>query len=186
MRDMKERRQEILVTAYGIMGTKGLEEVHARTVAAEIGVNHATVHYYFPHRSDLIAGIADYALYILLEDRKRFQEGSANAKEKIENDLALAEAYCRKQSRFVKVLAGLYVASINDAAVRKKMKTVWAAWVSLYTEQLKTARTRKDSPYNDPELVMATVFGLGLASHMMDGAFGAKEKLDAVSSSLFG
>ena len=183
---MKERRQEILATAYGIMGTKGLEEVHARTVAAEVGVNHATVHYYFPRRSDLIAGIADYALYILLEDRSRFQEGSTDAREKMDNELALAEAYCRKQSRFVKVLAGLYVASISDANVRKKMKAVWAAWLSMYTELLKTARVRKESPYNDPETLMATVFGFGLASHMLEGQFAAKDKLDAVSTSMFG
>lgn len=183
---MSNRRHEILVTAYGLMGTKGLESVHARTVAQEIGVNHATVHYYFPKRTDLICGVADYAIQILTEDRERFQEGSTDGREKLENELALVEAYCRKQSRFVKVLAGLYVASIEDIAVRKKMKSLWATWLSLLSEQLPKGKVRKDSPYNDPELLMATLFGCGLASHMLETQFSATPKLDAIARSLFG
>lgn len=183
---MKNRKQEILVTAYGIMGTKGLEAVHARTVAADIGVNHATVHYYFPTRSDLLVGIAEYAVQILTEDRERFQEGAASAREKIENELALAEAYCRKQSRFVKVLAGLYVAGTGDPAVKKKLRVVWTTWLSLYKDQMKSAKTRRESPFNDPELLMATLFGLGLASHMLDGQLGSLEKVDSIGRSLFG
>jgi len=168
------------------MGTKGLEEVHARTVAAEIGVNHATVHYYFPKRSDLIIGVADYSLQILLEDRERFQEGATTPGEKIENELALAEAYCRKQSRFVKVLACLYVASIGDANVRKRMKAIWTAWLQPFNDEIKSAKVKANSPFVDPELVMATVFGLGLASQMLEGQLGAQEKLDRVSQSMFG
>lgn len=182
---MADRRHEILVTAYGLMGTKGLEEVHARTVAAEIGVNHATVHYYFPRRTDLIAGIAEYSLQILLEDRERFQEGAASARERIENELALAEAYCRKQSRFVKVLAGLYVAGIKDANVRKRMKALWAAWVKPLADDMPGAKA-KASPFADPELLMATIFGIALASHMMEGQFAAQDKVEAVLKSLFG
>ena len=168
------------------MGTKGLEDVHARTVAAEIGVNHATVHYYFPTRADLIMGVADYSLQILLEDRERFQEGATTPREKIENELALAEAYSRKQSRFVKVIAGLYVASTKDANVRKKMKAIWSAWLTAYSEDLKSAKVKAVSPFQDPELLLSTVFGLALASHMLDGQLGAAEKLDSVLVSMFG
>lgn len=168
------------------MGTKGLEEVHARTVAAEIGVNHATVHYYFPHRSDLIAGIAEYAQQILLEDRARFQEGNTTGREVVESELSLAEAYCRKQSRFVKVLAGLYVASVADPAVRKKVKGLWSIWLQAFAEGMASARPRKDSPFADPEMLMASVFGLGLASHMLDGGINAQDKIEAMLRSLFG
>lgn len=183
---VKNRRQEVLVTAYGLMGTKGLESVHARTVAAEIGINHATIHYYFPTRSDLLVGIAEYALQILLEDRERFQEGAASAREKVENELALGEAYCRKQSRFVKVLAGLYVAGTADPAVRKKLKGLWTAWGKIFQEQMKVSKAKKESPFTDPDLLLATVFGLGLASHMLDGQLGALEKVDRIGKSLFG
>lgn len=183
---MANRRHEILVTAYGLMGTKGLESVHARTVAQEIGVNHATVHYYFPRRSDLICGVADYAIQILTEDRERFQEGSTDGNEKLENELDLVEAYCRKQSRFIKVVAGLYVASIDDSAVRKKMKTLWNTWSGMIAEQIPKSKVRKESPFNDPELLMATLFGCGLASHMMENQFSAAPRLAAVSKSIFG
>ena len=176
---MKTRKQEILSAAYGLMGTKGLEHVHARTVAMEVGVNHATVHYYFPKRSDLICAVADYALQILLEDRGRFQEGTTASREIIENELALAEAYSKKQSRFVKVLAGLYVASLSDPAVKKKMKALWIAWIEPFNSKLSGSKPKKESAYNDPEMIMTTIFGVCLASHMLDGQLNGNDKINA-------
>ena len=168
------------------MGTKGLEHVHARTVASGIGNNHATVHYYFPRRTDLIIGVADYTLQILLEDRARFQDGSTDPREIIENELALADAYCKKQSRFVKVLAGLYVAGMSDPNVKKKLKALWIAWIQPYNTQTKNLKSKRDTPYLDAELLLATVFGLGLANHMLDGQISASDKIVTVGKSLFG
>jgi len=55
---MTGRREMIAAKAYEMMGDFGLESVHARTVASELEINHATVHYYFPRRVDLLLGVA--------------------------------------------------------------------------------------------------------------------------------
>lgn len=180
---MADRKTAIAKAAYDLMGTKGLEGVHARTVAAVVGLNHATVHYYFPRRPDLLHGVADYALEVFAQDRAKFLEGATNAADRLGGELGLAEAYCKKTSRFVKVLAGLYVAGVADASLRKKLKGLWAAWV----DGLSAATGKgKASPFKDPELTAATLFGLALASHLVDGTLDSDAKIDAVYASLTG
>lgn len=180
-----KREDQIRKAAYDILGTKGLEELHARTVAKAIGINHATVHYYFPHRDDLIIAVAEYALHQLIRDRLQLQQGTKTAREKLEAEVALAEAYCRPTSRFVKVLSGLYVAGVASKRVKEKVVAIWDEWRSLIYEQVGGGGLSAASPYKDPDLLLATFFGLGLASHMLEGRFSAQPRLDAVYESMF-
>lgn len=182
-----KREDEIRKAAYDILGTKGLEELHARTVAKMVKINHATVHYYFPTREDLIIAVAEYALHQLIRDRMQFQHSAKTPREKLEAEIALAEAYCRPQSRFIKVLGGLYVAGVAMPKVKTKVGAIWAEWRSLVAEQVKTSGNAiaATSPYRDADLLLATLFGLGLASHMLEGKFNAQERLDVVFGSMF-
>ncbi len=167
------------------MGLNGLEAVHARTVAAQLGINHATVHYYFPKRSDLLIGIADFALEQLKSDRERFHAGLTSASDKLEAELALGEAYCKKSSRFAKVLAGLYVASIETPELKKQLKVIWKEWSSVVTELCESSKISKASPYTDGELLTATLFGFALTSQLVESKFDANAKVDAVFASMF-
>ena len=183
---MKTRRSDIQKAAYDLVGLQGLEALTARNLAQELQINHATVHYYFPHRDDILHGVADFALEQFKRDRVKFHEGTKSAQDKLEAELGLAEAYCKKTSRFVKVLAGLYVASVANATLRKKLQVLWKEWVSEVGELTKAAKVHKDSPYRDAELLVATFFGAALASHMLDGKFDAKSVLDEVYKSALG
>jgi AcrR family transcriptional regulator len=182
---MKTRRSEILKAAYDLMGTEGLENVHARTVATHLSINHATVHYYFPHRSDLLVGVAEYALEQLRADRAKLQDGIKSSTDAIEMELALAEAYCKPASRFAKVIAGLYVASISSPAVKEKLTVLWAEWSEMLAPHLAKSKLRKSTPYADSELLTATLFGFALTSHLTNGKFDAKAKIDTIFGSLF-
>ena len=185
-----KRDDQIRKAGYDILGNEGLEELHARTVAKAVGINHATVHYYFPHREDLIVAVAEYALHQLIRDRMQFQQGARTNKDKLEAELALAEAYCRPQSRFVKVLGGLYVAGINSPVIRQKLAAIWDEWHSLVAKLVGKAsdkgKLQEGTPYADPELLVATFFGLGLASHMLGDRLDGQKQLDKVFSSMFG
>ena len=181
-----KRDDQIRRAAYDILGTEGLEELHARTVAKAIGINHATVHYYFPHREDLIVAVAEFALHQLIRDRMQFQKRSRTPKDKLESEIALVEAYCKPQSRFVKVLASLYVAGISSERIRGKVGAIWDEWRSLIAAQIERGELKPESPYSDPDLLLSTFFGLGLASHMLEGRFDAQKQLDGVFSSMFG
>lgn len=183
---MAARRQDIQKAAYDLVGVMGLEALTARSVAQELQINHATVHYYFPQRIDLLVGVAEFALEQFKSDRAKFQAAAKSPIEKLEAELALAEAYCKKTSRFVKVLAGLYVASTANPGLKKKLQLIWKEWVGVVTDLATASKLKKDSPYKDPEALVATLFGYALASHMLDGKFDAKAKIDRVYESLIG
>lgn len=172
--------------AYDLMGIQGLESLHARTVAAELGINHATVHYYFRRRSDLLAGVAEHALQQLQADRKNIQGDSTKPNDLLEAELALAEAYCKRTSRFVKVFAGLYVASTSNAVLRKKLQVIWNEWLDLLRDLLSKSRVLKASPYQDAEMLLTHLFGIAMASHMLDGKLDGRAKVDQIFTSMFG
>lgn len=183
---MKTRRADIQKAAYDIVGLQGLEALTARSVAQELQINHATVHYYFPHRDDLLHAVADFALDQFRRDREKFAEGSKTPNERFEAELELAEAYCKKTSRFVKVLAGLYVAGVANATLRKKLQALWKEWGSVLAEVVKSAKLKKYTPYRDPDLLQTTLFGAAMASHMLEGKYDAKATLDEVYRSALG
>lgn len=183
---MKTNRRDIKKAAYDLMGIQGLESLHARTVAAELNINHATVHYYFRRRIDLLIGVAEHTLEQLKADRANFQAGLNKPTDVLEAELALAEAYCKKTSRFVKVLAGLYVASTSDPVLRKHLQAIWNEWLALVKETIPKAKLKRDTPYQDPEALLTHLFGIALASHMLDGKIDAKSKVDGIYASMFG
>ena len=57
-----KRRQDLIDAAYRAIATRGFEGLRTRDVAAEVGVNIATLHYYFPTKESLIRGVVDYAM----------------------------------------------------------------------------------------------------------------------------
>ena len=183
---MKTRRSDIQKAAYDLVGLQGLEALTARSVALELQINHATVHYYFPHRDDLLDGVADFAIEQFRRDRAKFQEGARTPSERLESEIALAEAYCKKTSRFAKVLAGLYVASVSNPGLRKRLQGLWKEWSAGVAEAEKGAKVRKDSPYRDPDLLVATFLGAAMAAQMLEGKFASKDVLDSVYRSALG
>ncbi len=72
------KRELALEAAYDIVAEEGLEGLHARSVAARIGVNHAAVHYYFKKRSDLLLALADFALAKFARDREAVLEDAGS------------------------------------------------------------------------------------------------------------
>lgn len=182
--DMAGRRTEILEAAYNLMGTQGLESVHARTVAAKLKINHATVHYYFRTRPELLAGIAEYAVSRLAADRKAVGE-AATPGDTVENEMALAEAYSRRNSRFAKVLLALTAALPSTPELRDPLMTLWAAWRAPLEDAVPKAKFRRSSPYNDAETLAAQLFGLMASAHMTDGEMAVEQKLDQIFDSLF-
>ncbi|MGH3813794.1 MAG: helix-turn-helix domain-containing protein [Pseudonocardiaceae bacterium] len=41
--------------AFDVIAEKGFEGLRLREVAAQVGIDHSTLHYYFPTRQDLVA-----------------------------------------------------------------------------------------------------------------------------------
>jgi AcrR family transcriptional regulator len=57
-----DRRRALVEAAYRRIATDGFEGLRTRDVAADAGVNIATLHYYFPTKEALIRGVIGHAL----------------------------------------------------------------------------------------------------------------------------
>jgi AcrR family transcriptional regulator len=57
-----DRRRALVEAAYHRIATDGFEGLRTRDVAADVGVNIATLHYYFPTKEALIRGVIGHAL----------------------------------------------------------------------------------------------------------------------------
>jgi AcrR family transcriptional regulator len=61
-RTKDDRRRDLVLAAYHQIAERGFEGLRTREIAAEVGVNVATLHYYFPTKESLIRGVLDYAM----------------------------------------------------------------------------------------------------------------------------
>lgn len=183
-----DTRQAILDASYEILGSGGLENLHARTVAAQLGINHATVHYHFPSRRDLVRALADHLAEKFRSDREKVLGAASTAKVSLEAEVALYEAYCRPQSRFFRVWVSLFVASQVDDEVRAKLREASIQWSQSLSESMARARAEGvglgNSPLADPYLFTSTMLGLGLMAHLFGEQNQNTEQFDRIVADL--
>lgn len=179
------RRDEILLAAFDILGSEGLEALHARSVAVKLSINHATVHYYFKSRPDLLVGAAEFALAQLARDRASLGE-AASAREAIENELALTEAYAKSTSKMGRALMALMAARPEVPALTPLLEEWMRQFETSLAAALPGAKLRKSTPFVDANLLAAALFGIMTSAHLKEsGVEATSSQLDAVFSSLF-
>src|SRR5919204_449135 len=57
-----DRRRALIAAAYARIANEGFEGLRTREVAADVGVNIATLHYYFPTKDALIRAVVGHAM----------------------------------------------------------------------------------------------------------------------------
>src|SRR5437016_2257431 len=57
-----DRRRALVAAAYQRIAQDGFEGLRTRDIAADVGVNIATLHYYFPTKEALIRSVIGYAM----------------------------------------------------------------------------------------------------------------------------
>jgi AcrR family transcriptional regulator len=62
------RQRAIVVAAFEILTERGFEGLRIRDVSARVGINSATLHYYFPAKEDLIRAVLAYTSESFLSD----------------------------------------------------------------------------------------------------------------------
>jgi AcrR family transcriptional regulator len=62
----EKRREDLVLAAYHVLAQRGFEGLRVREVAAQAGVNIATLHYYFPTKEALVQGVVAYLLHQFL------------------------------------------------------------------------------------------------------------------------
>jgi AcrR family transcriptional regulator len=183
-----DRREQILGAAYEIVGSDGLEGLHARSVAAKVGINHAAVHYYYPKRIDLLVAVTGYAVARFSKDREKLLSFATTPTARIEAHLAQSEVYCKPNSRFLKNWTSYFVAAIVEEPIRRALTEHLQDWCGVVAADIaegsKTGAVRKASPFVNSELLVASLLGLMLMSLTLGESFDAGERLDLIAGSL--
>jgi AcrR family transcriptional regulator len=121
-----DTRTRILRAAFHRLLEDGYARLSTRDIAAEAGVNHALIHYYFGTKDKLVIAALDDANSQLLERQTQmyaspsgFAEKWAKAREFYEQDLA---------SGFVRVQMELWAASFSNPQLRREVLPRVLAW----------------------------------------------------------
>ena len=130
------RKEALVAAAYQILATRGFEGLRTREVAATVGVNIATLHYYFPHKEDLIRGVVAHAM-------ERFRgtlSGAGSAEEQLRAHFRGLRRLSRDEPELFTVMAELAIRGVRDASLRKIGGGTDDAWRAMLRTLLRRAR----------------------------------------------
>jgi len=119
-----DRRQALVQAAFNEIAERGFEGLRTREVAAEVGVNIATLHYYFPTKEALIRGVVDLAM-------ERFRSTLAPAgspADQLRNHLRAVRRLLREEPRLGTVMAELALRSARDPGLAEILRETTGYW----------------------------------------------------------
>src|SRR2546426_824134 len=125
VRSHKEDRQEALVrAAFNQIAERGFEGLRTREVAAEVGLNIATLHYYFPTKEALIRGVVEEAM-------RRFRstlEPHGSPADQLRTHLRAVRHLLRTDPKLRAVMGELALRSARDQAMAGILRGTNDAW----------------------------------------------------------
>ena len=120
----EKRRQELVEAAFNLIAENGFEGLRTRDVADEVGVNIATLHYYFPTKESLIRGVVEYAM-------ARFRSTLAphgSPSDQLRNYLRAVRKLLAEEPALGSVMGELAVRSARDKSIAAIMTEMYDVW----------------------------------------------------------
>src|SRR2546423_7794899 len=177
----EDRRQALVEAAVHQIAERGFEGLRTREVAAGVGLNIATLHYYFPTKEALIRGVVAHAM-------ERFRSPLAphgSTADQLRNHLRAVRRLLRDEPEIGAVIGELALRSARDPSLARIMREMNDAWQRTLRGLLRRAAREgylDDELDNDevPALIMATLMSSTLPSvssaDRMDKAFRQLER----------
>jgi AcrR family transcriptional regulator len=158
----KGRRQALVRAAFGRIAEKGFEGLRLRDVAAEVGIDHSTLHHYFASKEDLVAGVVDHATRQFWPTMP--PEGGAT--DRLQYHLAALGRMIREQPALFTVMAELDLRARRDPAIRAIIDRHEQGWRIVLDQVLRRAAkegalTQHLEVATGVELIIAAVKGVG-------------------------
>lgn len=180
-----DKRSQILAVAFRLLTRAGYARLSTREIAAEAGVNHAMIHYYFGTKDKLVIAALDEANRKLLNRQAEmynqpggFAQKWAQAREFFKQDLA---------SGFVQVQMELWAASLSNPELAREFKPRIQEWRRIIEEAVRDALAYYELDLPVPATAIATwitEFWLGMEFSILLGLNEAEahhqEALDAM------
>jgi AcrR family transcriptional regulator len=129
-----DRRHALVQAAYARIAKQGFEGLRTRDVAADAGVNIATLHYYFPTKEALIRGVVGHALRMFPATLPR---GGSPADQLREHLAALRDLLKTNVDLFV-VLSELSLRASRDPVIAEIVQASDGPWYARIRALLQT------------------------------------------------
>lgn len=126
-RTPKRRAADVVQAAYALIVEKGFEGLRTREVADRVGMNSATLHYYFPTKEALIQGVVHHLMQELRTSRATLDE-SAGALEKLRAEFADIRVRLKEAPHQLVVLTELAVRAWRDPAIAEILSYLDQGW----------------------------------------------------------
>jgi AcrR family transcriptional regulator len=164
-----ERREDLIAVAYQIIAEKGFEGLRVRDVAAQAGVNIATLHYYFNTKEDLVKGVVDHLLhlFISIEAPQTPEDSTPAPVRQLRQIMADLQYQLETAPEMFVVLTELHLRSQRDPAVQTILSALDNGWRShitaLYQEGLNQNLFNLGlSPNTVASLLIALIKGMSI------------------------
>lgn len=145
-----DRRQLLIQAAFDALAEKGFEGLRLREVAARAGIDHSTLHHYFPTRQDLVAAVVEFATSQFWTT----MPGDGATTAKLSTHLATLAQMIQQRPALFTVLREIDLRASRDPAVQETRDRYERGWRTALGDVLHT-----DSAV---DLVIATVKGISL------------------------
>lgn len=113
-----------MAAAFELIAENGFEGLRTRDVAERVGVNIATLHYYFPTKESLIKGVLDQAM---MRFRSTLTTHGSPA-DQLRNHLRAVRKLLVDEPELRAVMGELAVRSARDASIAAIMTEMYEAW----------------------------------------------------------
>jgi AcrR family transcriptional regulator len=159
-----------VIAAFNQIAERGFEGLRTREVAAEAGVNIATLHYYFPTKEALIRGVVEQSM-------RRFRSTltpHGSPADQLRNHLRAVRELLRDEPQLGVVMGELALRAGRDGAIAGILQETTDAWYRTVRGLLRrAARAGELSPELDSDgvaaLVVATLASLTLPTMSTGG-----------------
>ncbi len=174
-RAAEAKRDALMQAAYREIAANGFEGLRTREVASAVGVNIATLHYYFASKEDLIRGVVAFAL-------TRFQTtlpAKGEADEQLRQHFNGLRRLAREEPELFKVMGELAQRAPRDrgmAEVLRKMDEIWTS--TLRTLLRRAVESGSVAKTVDPEDMAALIVSMLKGIYLLPAASANPERLE--------
>src|SRR6266508_1862484 len=128
-----DRRRDLVAAAYRRIAIEGFEGLRTRDVAADVGLNIATLHYYYPTKESLIRGVIGHAM-------QRFQATmptDGSPAQQLQRHLRALHELLREDRQLWAVMSELVLRAPRDAELGEIFRQTDAYWHRTLSELLR-------------------------------------------------
>jgi AcrR family transcriptional regulator len=178
------RRTELVLAAYHLIADRGLEELRTREIAAKVGINISTLHYYFSTKEELIDAVGDYIGGLFRTVREALP-ATATPLQELRHVFATQIYRRRVEPKLEVVMQEMMLRARRDEKVRVRLEQMLLNWNGYIQDMLERGIERGEiSPKVDPKLAAGIITSYSIGTNLQSGVRPNSFPLEATSENL--